>query len=56
MGAQLFQRIYTVLKLSHKQNLDSQNVQAILKPIIGKNGVLKNHCFTLEQIVALEDD
>jgi hypothetical protein len=27
-----------------------------LKPIIGKNGVLKNHCFTLEQIVALEDD
>lgn len=56
MGEQLFQRIYTVLKLAKSQRLESQDVQAILKPIIGKESALKNYCFTLEQIVALEAD
>jgi hypothetical protein len=56
MGEQLFQRIYTVLKLAKNQRLESQDVQAILKPIIGKESALKNYCFTLEQIVALEAD
>lgn len=56
MGEQLYNRIYTVLKLAKSQNIDSSDVQNILRPIIGKNSALKNHCFTLEQIVALETD
>jgi hypothetical protein len=45
-----------VLRLAKIQSLDSQDVQAILKPIIGKDSALKNHCFTLEQVVAMELD
>jgi len=55
MGNEMFERVYKVLKMHKLADTDYGQISKDLKAVFGKNREVRQLCFSLEQIVFVEE-